>query len=83
MVHPIDPILREALGLSEQDRAILVRRLIASFDSEVETDEQVEQAWGQEIAQRLSRLDAGEMKKVPGDRVRLEARGMLDGRLDG
>ena len=83
MVHPIDPILQKALGLSEQDRAVLVRRLLASFDPGAEHDDEVEQAWAEEVAQRVARMDAGEMKMVPGDQVRREARGMIDGQLDG
>ncbi|XAM01247.1 addiction module protein [Phycisphaeraceae bacterium D3-23] len=83
MVHPIDPILKEALGLSEQDRAVLVHRLIASFDAEGEIDDGADRAWAVEVARRVARMDAGAMKMVSGDQVRREARGMIDGHVDG
>jgi putative addiction module component (TIGR02574 family) len=61
-------LLQKALTLSEEERADLACSLIDSLDPTV--DEGVEGAWDQEIARRISDLDAGRAKTVPWEEVR-------------
>ena len=53
-------ILKEALALPADQRAALAGSLISSLDEE--PDEQVEEAWGVEIARRLAEIDSGQVK---------------------
>ena len=55
-------ILKEALALPADQRAALAGSLISSLDEE--PDEQVEEAWGVEIARRLAEIDSGRVKLV-------------------
>ncbi len=53
-------ILKEALALPADQRAALAGSLIHSLDKE--PDEQVEEAWGIEIARRLAEIDSSQVK---------------------
>jgi putative addiction module component (TIGR02574 family) len=55
-----DRVLRDALGLSEQERAEIAARLIESLDVVRDGDAAaVEEAWAAEIERRCAALDAG------------------------
>ncbi len=56
------------MQLSESDRAELAGQLIESLDNGAEDN--VQQAWSDEIARRLADLDGGSVKPVPWDEVR-------------
>ena len=56
-------LLNEALKLTTEARAALVDSLLDSLD--VEVDEDAEQAWRQEIQQRLQEIDNGAVELIP------------------
>ena len=56
-------MLNEALKLPTEARAALADLLLDSLD--VEVDEDAEQAWRQEIQQRLHDIDSGAVKLIP------------------
>jgi hypothetical protein len=58
-------VLREALSLSQRDRADLVAELLASFDeAAVDAPEVVEALWSEELARRAARAVSGQ---APGE----------------
>jgi putative addiction module component (TIGR02574 family) len=63
-----DDILREALSLPENDRAALIKMLIDSLD--VDSDEDVEEAWRTEIERRAHELESGSVESIPWDIVK-------------
>ena len=53
-------ILKDALGLSEKERAEVAAQLITSLDAAPSDDvDQVREAWAAEIERRCAALDAG------------------------
>jgi putative addiction module component (TIGR02574 family) len=56
-------LLNEALKLPAEARAVLVDSLLESLD--VEVDEDAEQAWRQEIEQRLQEIDDAAVDLIP------------------
>ena len=71
----LSELLEKALGLSTQDRGLLIDRLIASLDEEP-AEEGVEAAWDNEIKSRVDDIRSGRVKTIPGEQVlaRLKAR---------
>ncbi|MHB8456016.1 MAG: addiction module protein [Acidiferrobacterales bacterium] len=61
-------ILDRALEMPENDRAAIAERLLASLDAK--PDQNVEEAWQQEVQHRLSELDRSEVECVPWEEVR-------------
>lgn len=61
-------ILDDAMRLSEADRAEMAGLLIESLDDVA--DENVQQAWNDEIARRLAELDNGSVKAISWSEVR-------------
>ena len=61
-------LLKEALELSEAERAELAAELIASFDGPPDLD--VETAWAVEIERRAAKVLSGESEGVEWDAVR-------------
>jgi len=70
MPTPIEKIRAEAMKLSPEERADLADMLWLSVDSA----EEVEAAWDEEIARRIRQIDAGEVECVPWDTVMAELR---------
>lgn len=58
-------LLRDALGLSLQDRAAVAAELLASLDDPAESAAEVEAAWAAEIEQRAQRVLAGQASGRP------------------
>jgi putative addiction module component (TIGR02574 family) len=58
-------LLRDALTLPPEARAALADSLLDSLDAEV--DEDAEQAWRDEIYDRLQQIDDGAAKLIPWD----------------
>ena len=63
MSMPATQLFDEALHLPENARADLAGRLLESLDSMV--DEDSEQAWAEEIRQRLDDLQQGRVQPIP------------------
>lgn len=57
----VDQIESEALKLSAAQRARLAERLIASLETESET----ESAWSDEVRSRDAELESGEVEAIP------------------
>ena len=68
MKRHADTVLREALTLSESERAEIAGALLESLEPEPEAD--VEMAWRQEVAARVAALDGGEAETTPWEEIR-------------
>lgn len=68
MKRDAEAVLKEALGLSEADRADIAGVLLESIEPGEEAD--VEEAWRREVATRVAALDAGEVETIPWKDVR-------------
>ena len=75
MAPKVENILKQAMGMSEPDRALLADRLIRSLDTQVDPD--WEEAWEAEIARRLAEVDSGKVKMVPWATVKARIRKSL------
>lgn len=62
-----EQILKEALALPLQERAELVERLLATFQSA--PDPHIDELWVREAEDRLDAYDRGEIKAVPAEEV--------------
>jgi putative addiction module component (TIGR02574 family) len=72
-----EDLLRTALRLDPDDRAVIAASLIASLDSKI--DEGVEAAWADEIKRRIEQIDRGEVQLIPSDEVMRSMRERLNG----
>ena len=61
-------VLRDAVELSETERATLAGLLIESLEGEPEGD--VQEAWSAEIERRVLELDSGTVETIPWEDVR-------------
>jgi putative addiction module component (TIGR02574 family) len=68
MMRSADEILKEALALSAEARAVIAGTLIGSLDES--TDENAEALWSVEIARRVAEIDTGHVQMVPWTEVR-------------
>jgi putative addiction module component (TIGR02574 family) len=71
-------LLKQALTLSDKERAELASHLIDSLDPTVEPD--AELAWREEIARRLEEVESGRVKTIPWDEVQRKGRALLNGK---
>ncbi len=60
-------ILQQALGLSPRDRAEIVERLLASFQTP--PDPLLDELWAREAEDRLDAYDRGELGAFPAEEV--------------
>ena len=58
-------VLEAALALSEDERARVAEKLVASLDGDLDPD--AETTWGIEIERRLARIEAGQAKSISMD----------------
>jgi len=63
-----ETVLKEALTLSETDRAEVAGALLNSLEPVEEVE--IESAWRQEVAARVAALDGGEVETIPWTDVR-------------
>jgi putative addiction module component (TIGR02574 family) len=70
-------IYEAALRLPDDERTLLIARLLGSFDGEPDADASA--TWSQEINRRLAELDNGDVTPIPWS----DAREMILGNLDG
>jgi putative addiction module component (TIGR02574 family) len=71
-------LLKQALTLSDKERAELASHLIDSLDPTVEPD--AELAWREEIARRLEEVESGRVKTIPWDEIQRKGRALLNGK---
>ena len=62
-----DRVIEEALSLPADVRLSLVEKLIMSLN--LPTDEEIDRLWAEEAERRISQIEAGEVKLVPGEEV--------------
>jgi len=67
----------EALQLSEEERARLAVRLLASLEEEAESPEEVEKLWLAEAEQRFEELRTGVARGIPAREVFAQLRAKL------
>lgn len=81
MTDHAQTLLREALSLTEQERADLVAELLVSLEGPAEDDEvAVEQAWAEALERRARRVLVGETSGEDWDEVRDRVgRALMDG----
>jgi putative addiction module component (TIGR02574 family) len=78
MTDHTQSLLREALSLSEKERADLVAELLVSLEGPPEGDDAaVEQAWADELGRRARRVLAGESHGEDWDQLRDRVRSAL------
>jgi putative addiction module component (TIGR02574 family) len=67
-------VLKDALALPAEARAVLIDSLIGSLDHEI--DDGAEEAWREEIYRRLQQIDSGAVQLIAWDDAlrRLRAR---------
>jgi putative addiction module component (TIGR02574 family) len=70
-------LLRDALELPAEARAVLVDTLIESLD--VKIDDGAEEAWREEIGRRLQQIDSGAVSLIPWQEARRRLRSRLSG----
>jgi|CXWL01.1.fsa_nt_gi putative addiction module component (TIGR02574 family) len=64
----------EALSLEPEERATLAETLLASLD----TPEDIEKAWAEELDRRSADFDSGAVQGIPLDVVMAEVRALLE-----
>ncbi|MCB9763898.1 MAG: addiction module protein [Alphaproteobacteria bacterium] len=74
-----EAILKEAMTLSEAERAELAHRLFDSLEPEPAPNE-VEEAWASEVASRVEEIRRGEVETVPWREAIEESRAFLRAR---
>jgi putative addiction module component (TIGR02574 family) len=76
----VSELLEKALSLSEQERELVIDRLVGSLNNEP-TGVGVEAAWDEEIKRRVDDIRSGRVKTIPGEQVLRElAEEFPDGR---
>jgi putative addiction module component (TIGR02574 family) len=69
MTPQVSELLEKALALSEQDRGVIINRLINSLD-EGPAEAGVEEAWASEIERRVDEIRSGKAEMISGEEVR-------------
>lgn len=68
-------IEQSALKLDEKHRAELAKRLLISLEESI--DEDIEQAWMDEINRQKAQVESGDVETIPGEEVLEKARNLL------
>ena len=71
-----DEIVRSVMELPERERAEIARDILETLDDE-EVNEDVEQAWAQEVARRIRDLDEKTASTVPASEAFARAQSRL------
>jgi putative addiction module component (TIGR02574 family) len=69
MAHSLADIEDDALQLSEEDRARLAVRLLASLEEEAGSPEEIEKLWVVEAERRFQELRDGVVQGIPAREV--------------
>ena len=77
MAHSLAEIEDDALNLSQEDRARLAVRLLASLEEEAESPEEIEKLWLVEAERRFQELRDGVVQGVPARDVFVQLRAKL------
>ena len=63
-----DSVIKEALGMPENERARIAERLIASLHEH--PSHEIEEAWHKEIEKRAKEIDTGEVDCLPWEDIK-------------
>ena len=63
----IDRVTEDALSLPTENRLILVEKLLKSLNLPINED--IERLWAEEAELRVSQIESGKAKLVPGEEV--------------
>lgn len=66
-----ESIMKEALQLPREARALIAEKLLESLDSDEPFE--ISEQWSREIARRCREIDEGVVDLIPGDQVLKEA----------
>jgi putative addiction module component (TIGR02574 family) len=77
MAHSLADIEDDALQLSEEDRARLAVRLLASLEDEAGSPEEIEKLWVAEAERRFRELRDGVVQGIPARDVFAQLRAKL------
>lgn len=75
MITDFKEIETSALKLDEKHRAELAKRLLISLEEKV--DEDIEQAWIDEVNRRKAQIESGQVETIPAEKVLEKARNLL------
>jgi len=75
MVTNFKEIENSALKLNQKQRAELAKRLLLSLEDQI--DENIEQAWIDEINRRKQQVESGQVTTIPAEQVLEKARNIL------
>ncbi|MBW1796655.1 MAG: addiction module protein [Deltaproteobacteria bacterium] len=67
MTAMTDRVIEEALSLPADIRLNLVEKLITSLNLPIDKD--IDRLWAEEAERRISQIEAGEARLVPGEKV--------------
>ena len=67
MATATDRVTEEALSLPADARLGLVEKLLTSLNLPI--DEEIDRLWAEEAERRITQLEAGEAKLIPGEEV--------------
>jgi len=67
MTAMTDRVTEEALSLPADIRLTLVEKLITSLNLPIDKD--IDRLWAEEVERRISQIEAGEVRLVPGEEV--------------
>lgn len=62
-----DKVIEEALSLPADERLNLIEKLLLSLNLPI--DEEIDRMWAEEAEHRVSQIEEGKVKLVPGDEV--------------
>jgi len=68
MATELRELFREALELTDKDRATLAGLLIESLETEVDPD--VERAWAEEAERRWQEIESGKVQTIPWEDIK-------------
>lgn len=69
MAKTADDLRKQALALPTQDRARLASDLLASLDSEVIADDEIDRLWSIETQRRAALLESGDASTITWDEI--------------
>lgn len=67
MASTVDKICNEALYLPAEARISLIERLLNSLN--LPTQEDIDHLWAEEAERRITEIDRGDIKQIPGEQV--------------
>ncbi len=77
MTREAHELSREALALSDDERAEIAGNLISSLDAAVDHD--ADAAWQEEVVRRLHEIQSGTVETIPWKEVQQKGRTLLHG----